>query len=118
MIADSINSPGGREAVSIRLAEAYIREFGNLAQKTNTMIVPSNVADVSGLPVYERNSNRSYRYVVLLGTGMIAQGLSIFDMVRKSTSGMGAISKEHALQAALQDAKISTFGRTDDHGTK
>ena len=31
----------------MRLAEQYILQFGNLAKTTNTIIMPSNVADVA-----------------------------------------------------------------------
>lgn len=48
-IAISINAEGGKDAVNLRVAEQYIKEFGNLAQKTNTMIIPSNMADISSL---------------------------------------------------------------------
>ena len=46
-VADAINSPGGADAVSLRIAENYIQEFGKLAKTNNTMIVPSNLADIS-----------------------------------------------------------------------
>lgn len=49
MIASSINEPGGSEAVNLRVAEQYIKEFGNLAKINNTMIVPQSLSDISGL---------------------------------------------------------------------
>lgn len=48
-IATSINAPGGQDAVNLRIAEQYIHEFGNLAKTNNTMIIPSNMADLSSL---------------------------------------------------------------------
>lgn len=48
-IAIAINGQGGKDAVNLRVAEQYIKEFGNIAQKTNTMIIPSNMADLSSL---------------------------------------------------------------------
>jgi regulator of protease activity HflC (stomatin/prohibitin superfamily) len=48
-VAETIQMPGGMEAVQLRLAEKYIEQFGNLAKTGNTMIVPSNVADVSSM---------------------------------------------------------------------
>ena len=48
-IADAIgNNASGRDAVNLRLAEQYIREFGNLAKEGNTMILPADLANVSG----------------------------------------------------------------------
>jgi regulator of protease activity HflC (stomatin/prohibitin superfamily) len=48
-IAESIGTPGGMQAVNLRVAEDYIAQFGNLARTTNTLILPTNVADVAGL---------------------------------------------------------------------
>lgn len=48
-VAEAISSPGGEDAVNLRIAEQYIREFGKLAQETNTMILPSNLADIASM---------------------------------------------------------------------
>lgn len=48
-IALAINEEGGQDAVNLRVAEQYIKEFGKLAKESNTMIIPSNMADLSGL---------------------------------------------------------------------
>jgi regulator of protease activity HflC (stomatin/prohibitin superfamily) len=48
-VADAIQAPGGFEAVQLRVAEQYIREFGNLAKTTNTMILPANLTDVGSM---------------------------------------------------------------------
>jgi len=48
-IAESIKAPGGEDAVNLRVAEQYIREFGNLAKKNNTVIIPSNLSDIGGM---------------------------------------------------------------------
>ena len=45
-IADAIQSPGGLQAVNLKVAEHYINAFGLLARTNNTLIVPSNVADI------------------------------------------------------------------------
>ena len=47
-IAQAINEKGGSDAVNLRIAEQYIGEFGNLAKANNTMIIPSDLADVAG----------------------------------------------------------------------
>jgi len=39
----------GIAAAQLRLAESYIAQFGNLADKNNTMIIPANVADAAGM---------------------------------------------------------------------
>lgn len=48
-IATAINEKGGSDAVNLRIAEHYLDEFGKLAQKNNTMIIPSNLSDVAGI---------------------------------------------------------------------
>lgn len=47
-VALAINEPGGSDAVSLRIAEQYVKEFGKLAKEGNTMIVPANLADIGG----------------------------------------------------------------------
>jgi len=48
-VADAVRQPGGMEAVQLRVAEQYVAQFGELAKKTNTVIVPANVGDVPGM---------------------------------------------------------------------
>ncbi|MBL7214433.1 MAG: paraslipin [Phycisphaerae bacterium] len=48
-IAKSINEEGGSSAVNLRIAEQYIYEFGKLAQSNNSMIIPTNLADIAGV---------------------------------------------------------------------
>lgn len=48
-IAEAIRAPGGEQAVQLKVAERAVDAFGQLAQKTNTMIVPSNVSEVGAL---------------------------------------------------------------------
>ncbi len=63
-VAESIQVPGGFEAVQLRVAEQYIGKFGELARTTNTMILPANVADVGS---------------------MIALGMNVINRPRPST---------------------------------
>ncbi len=48
-IALAINEKGGMNAVNLRVAEQYIGEFGKLAKTNNTLIIPSNLSDISGM---------------------------------------------------------------------
>lgn len=45
-IAEAIQLPGGQDAVSLRVAEQYVKEFGNLAKEANTLILPAQLADI------------------------------------------------------------------------
>jgi len=48
-VADAIKMEGGSEAVQLRVAEQYIGQFGELAKKSNTLVLPANVADVGAM---------------------------------------------------------------------
>jgi hypothetical protein len=39
----------GEHALKLGIAEKYIESFGEIAKESNTVIVPSNVADVSSM---------------------------------------------------------------------
>ena len=49
LVANSIKSPGGFEAVQLRVAEQYIPEFGKLAKAGNTLVLPLNISDVGSM---------------------------------------------------------------------
>jgi regulator of protease activity HflC (stomatin/prohibitin superfamily) len=48
-VAAAMQSPGGTEAVQLRVAEQYITQFGNLAKTNNTMIIPATTSDIGGM---------------------------------------------------------------------
>jgi len=48
-IAEAIRSPGGEQAVQLKVAEKAVEAYAQLAQKNNTMIVPGNMTEVSAL---------------------------------------------------------------------
>jgi regulator of protease activity HflC (stomatin/prohibitin superfamily) len=48
-VAEALNLDGGETAANLRVAEKYIVEFGNLAKKNNTMIIPANMGDISSM---------------------------------------------------------------------
>ncbi len=62
IVAKAIVEQGGRDAVSLRVAEQYVAAFAKLAKTGNTLIVPADTANPGG---------------------MIAQALTVFDAVRK-----------------------------------
>lgn len=55
-IAKAINQPGGKDAVSLRIATDWIQSFANLAKTTNSMIVPINVADLASVTGILKNA--------------------------------------------------------------
>src|SRR4051794_27165541 len=48
-VAEAIRQPGGEQAVQLKVAQRAVDAFAQLAQKNNTMIVPSNLSEVTGL---------------------------------------------------------------------
>jgi regulator of protease activity HflC (stomatin/prohibitin superfamily) len=48
-VAEAVASPGGREAMQLRVAENYVAQFGNLARSTNTLVVPANLSDIASM---------------------------------------------------------------------
>jgi regulator of protease activity HflC (stomatin/prohibitin superfamily) len=62
-VAEAMNTPGGMNAANLKVAELYIQAFGNLAKTGNTLIVPSNLSDVSS---------------------MIASAMTVMDRTRKA----------------------------------
>lgn len=61
MLAGSIGKAGGREAVTLRLAEQYVAAFGRIAKAGNTVLLPANAGDP---------------------TAMVAQAMAVWDTVR------------------------------------
>jgi regulator of protease activity HflC (stomatin/prohibitin superfamily) len=62
-------TPGGRDAVSLTVAEKYVDAFGKIAQKGTTVVVPANTTNISG---------------------MVAQALTIYDTINKKREEGGA----------------------------
>ncbi len=47
--AAAIREPGGADAVNLKVAEQYVGAFAQLAKTNNSIIVPANLSDISGL---------------------------------------------------------------------
>lgn len=48
-VAQAIQSPGGMDAVNLKVAEKYVEAFGNVAKQGNTLILPGNLADMGAM---------------------------------------------------------------------
>lgn len=48
-IGEATQADGGDQAVQLRVAEQYIETFGNLAKHGNSLIIPSNLSDISSV---------------------------------------------------------------------
>lgn len=61
LVAAAIQKMGGGEAVAMKLAEQYIHAFSEIAQKSNTVLLPANTGDAGS---------------------MVAQAMAIFEQVK------------------------------------
>ncbi|MBD8533091.1 MULTISPECIES: SPFH domain-containing protein [unclassified Massilia] len=48
-VGAAIRDPGGEDAMNLRVAEHYVDAFGKLAKTNNSIIVPANLGEMSGL---------------------------------------------------------------------
>lgn len=55
-VALAINEPGGKDAVSMRIAQEWIESFGKLAKTNNSMIIPTNLADIASVTAILKNA--------------------------------------------------------------
>jgi regulator of protease activity HflC (stomatin/prohibitin superfamily) len=70
-IAMGIGKENGKDAVNLRIAEQYIKEFGNLAKQNNTMIIPTTLSDISGF---------------------VASAVKVINTVKEKKEKIGALS--------------------------
>ena len=54
-VAESLITQGGDAAMQLRIAEAYIEQFGELAKEANTLVVPANLSDLSSMVALATN---------------------------------------------------------------
>jgi regulator of protease activity HflC (stomatin/prohibitin superfamily) len=55
-VAAAIQTPGGSQAVQLRVAEQYISQLGNIAKAGNTLVVPANLTDVASMLALAMNA--------------------------------------------------------------
>ncbi len=49
LVSQEVNNEGGVLAANLRIAESWIQQYGNIAKEGTTMIIPQNIADISGI---------------------------------------------------------------------
>ena len=49
LVANALTNEGGDAAMKLRIAEAYVQQFGNLAKEGNTLVVPANLSDMTSM---------------------------------------------------------------------
>jgi regulator of protease activity HflC (stomatin/prohibitin superfamily) len=54
-VAAAIETPGGQNAVRLRVAEQYVSQFGELAKGSTNLVLPANVSDVGAMVALAMN---------------------------------------------------------------
>ena len=49
VVAKAINSKGGSDAAQLEVAKEYVEQFGKLAKESNTLIIPAELGNISGM---------------------------------------------------------------------
>jgi len=62
-VAEALSAKGGHDAASLKVAEEYVRQLGNISTNANLMVVPTNISDSASMiatafGVYEKTKNR------------------------------------------------------------
>ena len=89
LLAESIARRGGKDAVGLRIAEQYVEAFGQIAQKGNTMLLPSGMSDPSS---------------------MIAQAMAIYSQVSSKAGGGKGGQQEDGQQGEGEQRALTASG--------
>jgi regulator of protease activity HflC (stomatin/prohibitin superfamily) len=49
LVGDSLQGEEGRLAMELRIAQEYLPQFGKIAQKSSTVVLPANLTDLGGM---------------------------------------------------------------------
>lgn len=80
-IAEKVDTNSGMKAAQLRVAEQYVKEFGNIAQTGNVVVMGSDVGDVSS---------------------MVAKAMAVFQQMQVS-SGQRKLASDLDKDAALEN---------------
>ncbi len=84
-LSNAIGKRGGKDAVSLQIAEKYVEAFGNIAKEGTTVLLPSNTNDPSS---------------------MVASALSIYSNIQKT-------QKANATKAANDEDEVEDYKLED-----
>jgi len=98
-ISQALSQKSGNEAASLSIAEQYITAFGNLAKTSNTVVLPSNVGDV---------------------TSMVGQALAVYSSISKaqgsSDVAVDAVAASGKTEANTDKGPVGFSGmKTESH---
>lgn len=73
VVGESLKSEGGKRAMELRIAEQYLPQFGRIAQKSSTVVLPANLTDIGG--------------VLAMAKGIFKQNSPSEEAPRETTNG-------------------------------
>jgi regulator of protease activity HflC (stomatin/prohibitin superfamily) len=59
VVGKALQSDGGKLAMELRIAEQYLPQFGRIAQKSSTVVLPANLTDIGGIIAMARGFFKS-----------------------------------------------------------
>ncbi|KAL3998995.1 Stomatin-like protein 2 mitochondrial [Acanthocheilonema viteae] len=77
LVSEPLNKTGGYDAAALSVAEKYVTAFGQIAKHTNTIIVPSDLANASG---------------------MVAQALTVYNELARRKEPFMPLSKQRTTE--------------------
>uniref|UniRef100_A0A8C7TGZ4 Stomatin-like protein 2, mitochondrial n=1 Tax=Oncorhynchus mykiss TaxID=8022 RepID=A0A8C7TGZ4_ONCMY len=78
LLSDALAEQNGNAAASLSVAEQYVSAFSNLAKESNTILLPSNSGDISG---------------------MVTQAMTIYgSLAKQSSKKLESVSPEWAME--------------------
>lgn len=83
LVGDSIKRAGGKEAVSLKVAEQYMTAFGNIAKEGTTVLLPADTSNPAN---------------------MVGQALGVFKALSNQQPGMGGGSAIPASEVKVEEA--------------
>lgn len=101
LLAESIQSTGGPQAVSLRVAEQYLDAFGELAKKSTTMLLPASANDPASMVAQALNI---YNNLVGSQNGSDPQGLISAGGKSSDSTGNPASSASPSTKASASTA--------------
>ncbi|GFR60896.1 stomatin protein 2, mitochondrial [Elysia marginata] len=85
LVATALQKENGMNAVSMNVAEQYVDAFSNLAKESNTVILPANSGDVSG---------------------MVTQALTMYKTLSKTINKQLEVKETKAVESVEESEKL------------
>ncbi|XP_029371884.1 stomatin-like protein 2, mitochondrial [Echeneis naucrates] len=87
LLSDVLAEQNGNAAASLSVAEQYVSAFSNLAKESNTILLPSNTGDISG---------------------MVTQAMTIYSTLAKTSPAVETLEVVEEKSEELQNQSTST----------